>query len=48
MQKNPQTRVDILWIFSDFHKVLQVQGPSCTPARESQQWHLATNREIIY
>ena len=31
MQKNPQTRVDILWIFTDFHKVLRVQSPSCTP-----------------
>ena len=30
MQKNPQTRVDILWIFMDFHRVLRVQSPSCT------------------
>ena len=48
MQKNPQTRVDILWIFADFHRVLQVQIPSCTPAREFQQWHLAANHEIVY
>ena len=31
MQKKPQTRVDILWIFTDFHRVLRVQSPSCTP-----------------
>ena len=48
MQKNPQTRVDILWIFKDFHRFLRVQSPSCTPAREFQQWHLAANCEIIY
>ena len=48
MQKNPQTRVDVLWIFTDFHRVLRVQSPSCTPAREFQQWHLAANREIVY
>ena len=48
MQKNPQTRVDVLWIFTDFHRVLWVQSPSCTPAREFQQWHLAANREIVY
>ena len=26
MQKNPQTRVDIVWIFMDFHRVMQVQS----------------------
>ena len=31
IQKKLQTRVDILWIFPDFHRVLRVQSPSCTP-----------------
>ena len=47
-QKNPQTRVDILWIFMDFNRVLQIQSPSCTPAREFQQWHLTANGETVY
>ena len=29
MQKNPQTRKDILWIFTDFHRVMRVQSPTC-------------------
>ena len=29
MQKNPSTRVDILWIFSDFQEVMRVQSPTC-------------------
>ena len=32
-EKNLQTRVDILWIFMDFHGVMRVQNPTCAPAR---------------
>ena len=39
MQKNPQTREDILWIFTDFHGVTRVHSPTCTlPPREFHQW----------
>ena len=38
MQKNPQTRKDIFWIFTDFHGVMRVQSPTCTPARIFYQW----------
>ena len=29
-----QTRVEIFWILTDFHEVIQVQSPTCTPARK--------------
>ena len=38
MQKNPQTREDIFWIFTDFHGVMWVQCPTCTSARKIHQW----------
>ena len=28
IQKNPQTREDIFWIFTDFHRVMWVQSPT--------------------
>ena len=31
IQKNPQTREDIFWIFTDFHRVMWVQSPTYTP-----------------
>ena len=31
IQKNPQTRKDIFWIFTDFHRVMRVQSPAYTP-----------------
>ena len=34
MKKNPQTKEDTFWIFTDFHEVLQVQSPTCTPCTE--------------
>ena len=38
MQKNPQTKEDIFWIFTDFLGVMRVQSPTCTPARKFHQW----------
>ena len=35
IQKNPQTREDIFWIFKDFHGV---QSTICTPRQKSHQW----------
>ena len=31
MQKNPQTREYIFWIFTDFHGVMWVESLTCTP-----------------
>ena len=36
-QKNPQTRKDF-WTFTDFHGVIRVQSPTCTPAWKFHQW----------
>ena len=38
MQKNPQTREDIFWTFTDFHGVMRIQSPTCTPAQKFHQW----------
>ena len=38
MQKNPQTRAGISWIFTYFHGIMRVQSPTCTPARKFHQW----------
>ena len=35
IQKNPQIRGDIFWIFKDFHGV---QSSTCTPRQKSHQW----------
>ena len=46
MQKNPQTRENIFWIFTDFHVVMWVQNPTYTPA-----WNfinVIANSEINY
>ena len=40
MQKNPQARADIFFIFTDFNEVMQVLSPTYTPARK---FHLAGN-----
>ena len=37
MQKNPQTREDIFWIFTDFHGVMWFQSPTCTLAWKFHQ-----------
>ena len=37
MQKNPETRADIFWVFTDFHRVMRVQSLTCTPERKFQQ-----------
>ena len=37
MKKNPQTKEDTFWIFKDFHGVMRVQKPNCTPARKFHQ-----------
>ena len=33
MKKNPQTKEDTFWIFTEVHGVMQFQIPTCTPAR---------------
>ena len=38
IQKNPQTREDIFWIFTDFHRVMWVQSPTYTPRFKFHQW----------
>ena len=37
IQKNPYTREDVFWIFRNFHRVMQVQSPTCTTARKFHQ-----------
>ena len=37
MKKNPQTKEDTLWIFTDFHGVMRVQSQTCTPSRKFHQ-----------
>ena len=37
MQKNPPTRKNIFWILTDFHGVIRVQSPTCTPAWKFHQ-----------
>ena len=46
MQKNPQTRVDILWIFTDFHRVLRAQSPSCTHHHPHPHTHVSFSNGI--
>ena len=36
-KKNPQTKGHTFWIFMDFHRVMRVQSPTCTPARKFYQ-----------
>ena len=31
MKKNPQTKEDTSWIFTDFQGVMRLQSPTCTP-----------------
>ena len=38
MQKNPQTKEDTSWIFTDLHGVMRVQSSTCTAARKFHQW----------
>ena len=39
IQKYSQTKEDTFWIFTDFHRVMRVQNPTCNPARNFHQWH---------
>ena len=48
MKKNPQTKENTFWIFTDFHGVMRVQSPTCTPARKFRQWCDVANLEIVY
>ena len=38
MKKNPQTKKDNFWIFTDFQEVMQVQSPTYNPAKKFHQW----------
>ena len=31
MEKNPQTKEDTSWVFTDFHGVMRAKGQTCTP-----------------
>ena len=35
---DPKTSANIFWVFKDFHGVMRVQSPTCTPARKFHQW----------
>ena len=37
MKKNPQTKEDTFWIFTDFHGFIRIQSPTCTTARKFNQ-----------
>ena len=37
IQKNPQTKEDIFWIFTDFHGVMWVQSATYTPRQKFHQ-----------
>ena len=37
MKKNPQTKEDTFWIFTDFHGFMRIQSPTCTPAGKFNQ-----------
>ena len=39
IQKNPQTREDIFWIFTYFYGVMWVQSPTYTPRQKFHQWN---------
>ena len=38
IQKNPQIREGIFWIFTDFHRVMWVQSPTYTSRFKFHQW----------
>ena len=38
MKKNPQTKEDTFWIFTDFHGAMRVESPKCAPAQKFHQW----------
>ena len=38
IKKNPESKEDTFWIFTDFHGVMRVQSPTCTLARKFHQW----------
>ena len=46
MQKNPQTRAQLFWIFTDFHRVTRVQSPTYIRARRFSNGY--ANLEIEY
>ena len=37
--EDPQTSEAMFLIFMDFHGVMRVQSPTCTPARKFHQWY---------
>ena len=37
MQKNPQNKAGIFWIFMDFDGLMRVQSPTWTPKRKFRQ-----------
>ena len=48
MEKNPQTKEDTSWVFTDFHGVMRAQSQTCTPARKFHHLIGVTNPEIVY
>ena len=46
MKKNTQSKEEIFWIFKNFHGIMRIQSPTCTPARKLCQG--VTNPEIVY
>ena len=46
MKKNPQTKDNTFWIFTDFHGVMRVQSLTCTP--HGNFISSFANPEIIY
>ena len=48
MKKNPQTKDDTFWILTDFHGVIPIQSPTCTPAQKFHHWIDVINPEMAY
>ena len=48
MKKNPQTKEGTFWVFTDFHGVMRVQIPTCTPARKFHQLASLTPKLPIF
>ena len=48
MKKNPQTKDDTFWIFTDFHGVMPAQSPTCASAQKFHYRIDVINTEIAY
>ena len=48
MQKNPQTRTKIFWIFTDFHGVMLVQVKVQLAPPHVNLMNVVANSEIVY